>query len=261
MKNDRSKTIIFITGAFVGNNSWTNWKQYFEDKGYTVFVPAWPFKDDSPEILRNRHPDADIASLRLTQLVEHYATIAAQLTEEPILIGHSLGGLIVQLLLQKQIGVAGVAIHSVPPQGVISFEWSFIKSVFNPLGFFTSAKKTYLMSFPEWQYAFTNGMPHEEQLTSYDEYVVPESKLVLRDGLTSAAKIDFKKPHAPLLILSGSIDHIMPASLNYSNYRKYKHKGSVTDYMEFEGSNHFVLGQPTWRNEAEFTARWLEENS
>lgn len=258
MRKQKSGTILFITGAFVSNAVWDNWKLYFEEKGYTTYAPAWPFKNASAEELRNRHPDKNIASIRLEDVIEYYANIANKLPERPILIGHSLGGLIVQLLLQRRLGIAGVAIHPVPPQGVISFEWSFIKSVFKTFGFFTSVKKTYLMSFAEWQYAFTNGMPQEKQVASYHDYVIPESKLVLRDGLTGAAKIDFKKPHQPLLILSGNTDHIMPASLNYSNYKKYKNKNSVTNYMEFEGSNHFVPGLPTWRNEASFIACWLE---
>jgi pimeloyl-ACP methyl ester carboxylesterase len=261
MKKKKTTTILFITGAFVSNSVWNDWEVYFQEKGYTTYVPSWPYKNASPEELRNRHPDKNIASIRLEDLIDYYIEIIVQLPEIPILIGHSMGGLIVQLLLQKRLGVCGVAIHPVPPQGVISFEWSFIKSVFKPLGFFTSIKKSYLMSFAEWQYAFTNGMPEEQQITSYYEYVIPESKLVLRDGLTSVAKIDFKKAHNPLLILSGSTDHIIPASLNYSNYKKYKHKNSVTDYMEFENSNHFVLGLPTWRTEASFIACWLENNS
>ena len=77
------------------------------------------------------------------------------------------------------------------------------------------------MSFKDWQYAFVNGMPLEEQRAAYEKYTIPESKTVARGGLTSAAKVDYMKPHAPLLLTSGSIDNIIPAHLNNRNFKKY----------------------------------------
>src|SRR5258706_10646059 len=123
-----SKSVLFITGAFVGNNCWDEWRIYFESKGYTTLAPPWPHKDATPEGLRNSHPNPAIASNRLPALVAHYALIVKALPEKPILIGHSIGGLIVQLLLQQGSGRAGVAIHSVPPQGIFTFKFSFLKA-------------------------------------------------------------------------------------------------------------------------------------
>ena len=260
-KSIQSKTIVFIHGAFVSNSCWDQWKTYYESKGYTVTVPPWPYKDAPASVLRSRQPDSAVASLGLTQLVDYYAGIIKKMPEKPILIGHSLGGLLVQLLLQQDLGAAGIAIHSVPPQGVVSFKLSFIRSVWKPLGFFTSVKKSHLMSFKEWQYAFTNGMALEEQQTAYNQLVVPESKKVLREGLTKIARIDFKKQHAPLLFISGSEDHIMPASLNYSNYKKYRKDNSITDYKEFKGRNHYVLGLPTWQEEADYILDWTQNSN
>lgn len=263
MRNHKSNSILFITGAFMSNSSWDNWKDYFEGKGYTTFAPAWPYKDAPAEVLRNRQPNQDIASIRLDELTEYYVNIILKMDEEPILVGHSLGGLIVQLLLQRKFGTAGVAIHSVPPLGIIPFELSFFRSALKPLGLFTSAKKSHLMSFPEWQYAIANGMDVDTQKETYQHYATPESKLILRDTLGSAAKIDFKKSHVPLLFIAGDEDHIMPASVNYSNYKKYinGNKNAITDYMEFEGRNHFVLGQRTWKEEASYIDGWLEKHN
>lgn len=251
------KSVLFITGAFVGNNCWDEWRSYFENKGYKTTAPPWPGKDAIPEMLRNRQPDSLIAANRLTALTDYYSNIAESLPEQSVLIGHSIGGLLVQLLLQRGLGSAGVAIHPVPPQGIISFSFSFLKAGWGPLGFFTSAKESFLMSFRQWQYAFTNGMDYDTQKETYYRFAIPESKLVVRDTVTSAAKIDFKRPHAPLLITSGSNDHTIPASLNYSNYKKYSDKNSVTDYRESKGRNHFVLGQPTWKEDADYILQWL----
>ncbi|MEO8412429.1 MAG: alpha/beta hydrolase [Ginsengibacter sp.] len=259
MKSIQSKTIVFITGAFVGNNCWHEWKAYFENKGYKTIAPPWPHKDASPEELRNRQPDAGIASIRLAAVTAYFENLIKQLPEKPILIGHSIGGLIIQILLQRNIAVAGVAIHSVPPLGVFTFKLSFLKASWGPLGFFTSTKKSFLMNFKQWQYAFTNGMTCDEQTEAYYNFAIPESKLVVRDGLTMAAKVDFKKAHVPLLILAGSTDNFIPASLNYSNYKKYKGNNSTTEYKEFTGRNHFVLGQVTWKEDAGFIFDWIEK--
>ncbi len=70
-----------------------------------------------------------------------------------------------------------------------------------------------------------------------------------RGGLTSAAHVDFEKPHSPLLLTSGNIDNIIPA---HRNFEAYKSSGSLLDYKEFEGRNHFVVGQPTWKEDADY---------
>ncbi|MEJ0058056.1 MAG: hypothetical protein WDN75_21825 [Bacteroidota bacterium] len=114
-----------------------------------------------------------------------------------------------------------------------------------------------MMSFEQWQYAFTNGMNLEHQKASYYALAIPESKMIVRDTITSVAKIDFEKPHLPLLFIAGSQDHTIPASLNRKNYRKYEDISSVTDYKEFQFANHFVLGHPCWREVSEFILKWI----
>ena len=115
------------------------------------------------------------------------------------------------------------------------------------------------MSFREWQYAFTNGMPFDQQKEAYYRFLTPESKLVVRDAITDAAKIDFKRPHVPLLFIAGSIDHFIPSSLNFSNYKKYTAKFSKKSYKEFEGRNHYVLGQPNWQEIANYILNWIDK--
>jgi pimeloyl-ACP methyl ester carboxylesterase len=259
MGKSHSGTVVFITGAFVHHSCWDEWKTYFESKGYKTMAPPWPHKSAPAETLRNSHPNKDIASNRLSALTDHYDHIVRQLPEKSILIGHSIGGLIVQLLLQRGLGVSGVAIHSVPPRGIMTFKFSFLKAGWGPLGFFTSVRNSFLMSFNQWKYAFTNGMDCDLQKEAYYQFAIPESKLIVRDTITKAAKVNFENPHAPLLLTSGSDDNTIPASLNYSNYKKYKNSNSITDYAVFKGRNHFVLGQPTWKEDADYILDWLNK--
>jgi len=262
METNGPKTILFITGAFVGNNCWDGWKKYFEEKGFRTMAPPWPFKDATVAELRSRHPhqDKELARLTIDELLAHYESIIKSLPEKPILIGHSYGGLMTQIFVNRGLAAAGVAIHPVPPLGVFPYEFTFLKAGWKSLGVFTDVDETYMMSFEDWQYAFVNGMPLEAQQAAYETYAIPESKTVSRGALSGAAKVDFKKPHAPLLITAGDTDHIIPAHLNHRNFNAYETEGSVTDYKVFSGRNHFVLGQPSWKEDADFIFDWINSN-
>lgn len=251
------KSIVFITGTFLSNTCWDEWKLYFESNNYHCLAPAWPSKEASSEELRNRHPDTAIASLRLTDVMDYFTAVVSSLSDKPILIGHSLGGLIVQLLLERGLGMAGVAIHSFPPGGV-GARFFFPRTIWKAMGFFTSTRETYMISFKRWKYTVANGMTCEQRKQLFYLYAVPESKLVVRDAFRSAARIKFDNVQAPLLFTAGGQDQIAPASLNYNNYRKYKMTRSITEFKEFKGHNHLVFGEECWRGEAEFILYWLE---
>jgi len=258
----QSKTIVFVTGAFVTNLGWKPWQEFFENKGYKTHAPAWPHKEGTAREVRERRPnDLPLARLHLIDVVNHYAKIIETLPEKPIIIGHSLGGLMTQILLNRGLAAAAVVIHSVPALGVIPYEWSFIKAGTASLGLFTPLDKTYMMSFKKWQYAFVNGMSLEDQQKAYDENTIPESKRAARGGLSLTAKIHFKKPHEPLLFVAGGTDNIIPASLNKRNYKRYaKYKNSVTDFKLFEGNNHFVVGLPNWPETAGYIYDWIQQH-
>lgn len=262
MDASNPKTVLFVTGSFVGNNCWDAWANYFQQQGYETQSPPWPFKEGDPASLRDKHPlgNPGLASLSLAEVIDHYAGIAQRFARKPVIIGHSMGGLITQILVNRGLAAAGIAIHPVPPMGVIPIEFSFYKAGWKGLGLFSSLKKTYMMSFRDWQYAFVNGMPMNEQREAYETYTIPESYRVTRGALGKAAKIDFKKPHAPLLIVSGSTDHIIPASLNKRNFEKYRKANSgITEYRDMPGRNHFVLGQSTWKEDAQNIRDWIEK--
>jgi pimeloyl-ACP methyl ester carboxylesterase len=255
-----TKNIVFVTGAFVSSACWDEWRIYFEGKGYATVAPPWPYKSGTAEALRNRQPhDTDLAALTLAEVIDHYAAIIKKYPEKPIVIGHSLGGCITQILVNRDLAAAGIAIHPVPTLGVFPYEFGFLKMAWKFLGLFSSAKKTYLMSFKDWQYAFVNGMSLPEQQAAYDKFTIPESKTVARGGLTKAASVDYKKPHPPLLITSGNKDQLIPAHLNIRNFKKYRQNGSVLEYKEFAGRNHFVLGQYTWKEDADYIIQWLNK--
>jgi pimeloyl-ACP methyl ester carboxylesterase len=254
----KSKTIVLIHGMFMNPLCWENWIPRYQEKGYRVLAPAWPRRDQPVETLRKNHPDPELAKLKLRDVVEHIAKFVQGLNEKPAIIGHSMGGLVVQLLLQRDLAVAGVAIDPAPPQGVFTTKFSFLKANFPAINPFL-LNKPVLMSFEQFQYAFVNTLPLKEQRAAYDRYVVPESRGVPTQSLTSAGKVDFKRQHAPLLITASEQDHIVPASLNKTNFKKYRASHSPTDFKEFAGRDHFVIGERGWEEVADTCLSWLEK--
>ena len=251
------KTVVFIHGMYMTPLCWEQWVDRFQGKGYRCLAPAWPGRDQPIEVLRQRHPDPQLGTLTLSDVLEHLTDVIKKLDEKPIVIGHSMGGLATQMLVNRDLAVAGVAIDSAPPFGVLTTKWSFLKSNWPHITPFAALSKPIEMTFERFQYTFVNTLPLAEQRAAFDRYVVPESRRVPRESLT--AKVDFKKPHAPLLLVAGSVDHIIPASLNQSNYAKYRASQSVTDFKEFAGRAHFIVGQTGWEEVADYVLSWLNE--
>jgi len=253
----RSGTIVFIHGMYTTPVCWEQWIALCQAKGYRCLAPAWPGRDLPVDVLRKNHPDPQLGRLTLNAVVEHYTAAVRKLDEKPILIGHSMGGLIVQLLLQSDLAAAGIAIDSAPPMGVFTTKWSFVKSNWPHITPFVSQNSPIVLTFERFQYAFANALPLAEQRAMYDRYIVPESRRVPRDSLT--AWINFRKPHPPLLLIAGSTDTIIPASLNRTNHARYKWSSSVTDLKEFAGRTHLIIGQKGWEEVADYVVGWLND--
>lgn len=257
-----SKTIVFVHGNFVTYHCWDQWVSRYEAQGYRCITIPYPHRDNSVEALRRAHPDPEVGKVTIEAVIEKHVKVIEGLDEKPIIIGHSFGGLLTQILLHRGLAASAVAIDSVPPQGVIAPIWSFFRSTFPLLNPLTPPSRPYLMSFSHFQYTFVNGMPLAEQRQAYDEAVAPESIRLVRGGLGSKAHIDFKKPHAPLLMIGGENDHIMPAKLNKVNFNRYKASlPSVTEYKEFPGRNHYLIAAKGWTEVADYAVNWASKHS
>ncbi len=257
----KTKSILFIHGMFMTSQCWDGWIKYYEAKGFKVVAPNWPGRGEPVKALRKKHPDPELGKLTLAKVVEHYAQYIEKHREKPIIIGHSMGALVTQILINRGLGAAGVAINSAPPAGIFTTKWSFIKSNFPMINPFISKNKPHLISFEQFQFAFVNSLPLDEQKRIYEHYVVPESRLVPQGSLGRAGRVDFRKAHAPLLLTAGSLDNIIPTSLNQANYERYKDSSSVTDFKEFDGRTHFLIGQQGWEEIADYVTAWLKKQA
>jgi pimeloyl-ACP methyl ester carboxylesterase len=253
----QTKTILFIHGMYMNSLCWEKWVAHFQARGYRCVAPDWPGREQPPDVLRKNHPDPQLGQLTLSRVLEHYVHTISALDEKPALVGHSMGGLAVQLLLQSDLAAAGVAIDSAPPMGVLTTRWPFLKSNWPHITPFVSQSSPIEMTFERFQYTFVNTLPSSEQQAAYERYVVPESRRVPHESLT--ARIDFKKPHPPLLLIAGSADNLIPPSLNKTNYARYKNSPSETDFKVFAGRTHFIIGQKGWQEVADYIIAWLNE--
>ncbi len=255
----KNKIIVFVHGMFMTPLCWEHWIKRYGAKGYRCLAPAWPLRDQPIEIQRRNHPDARLGRLKFQDVVDAMTDFVKTLDEKPALIGHSMGGLVVQLLLQRDLAVAGVAIDPAPPMGVFTTAWSFVKANFPAINPFVPVTRPVEMSFEGFQYAFVNTLPPLEQRAAYDRYVVPELRGVPTQSLTSAGRVDFRKPRPPLLITAGERDHIIPASLNRTNYKRYQPSAGITDLKEFAGRDHFLICEKGWEEVADYSLAWLEK--
>ena len=232
----------------------------FGSRGYTCVAPAWPFLDHSVEDLR-RAPDPRFGKLGIGEIVDNYASIIRELDAPPILVGHSFGGLFVQLLLDRGLGAAGVAIDPVPPKGVLPGATAVRASLPVVLGW-GSWEKVRRMSFRSFQWGWVHTLSEPQQRAAFDQHVVPTSGRlffqVLLAPFTSVTGINYRNHlRAPLLIIAGELDRTVEANMNLANFRKYARSTAVTDYREFPGRTHWILGQPGWEEVADHTLDWL----
>lgn len=252
-----NKRIVFIHGMFMNPASWANWREFFGERGYACDAPAWPHHEGVPSQLRtNPHPQ--LGKLSLGEVIESLADHVRELDEPPVLVGHSMGGLIVQRLLGEGLGAAGVCIDSAPPKGIVSFKPSFLRSnlpVVNPLKGDTPC----LLTLDQFHYMFCNVMTDADTRAAYEQFVVPESRNVARSSAGADGEVDFAKPHPPLLFVAGERDNIIPASLNRKNYAAYRDGDSRRDFVEFQGRSHFICGQEGWEEVSTHVADWLEK--
>ncbi len=255
---NQSKTIVFVHGLFMNPESWEPWIKHFEAKGYQCYAPSFPFHQGKPSDLRT-DINPSLAKVTISDVVKSLAHFIDSLSKKPIIIGHSVGGFLTQKLIELDKGVAGICIDSAPPAGVLTFKWSFWKAnlpVINPF----KGNSVFVPTVKWYQYAFCNTMTMEETQLVYDQFVVPESRNIPRSMLTDAyGKINFKKPHHPLLFIAGEKDNIIPSSLNRTNFDAYKDQNSIKAFKEFADRTHYICGQKNWEEIADYIDHWFTD--
>jgi alpha-beta hydrolase superfamily lysophospholipase len=233
-------TIVLINGLWISALSWELWVKHYTDKGYRVIAADWPGREGQIEQLR-RDP-SNFASLGLADVVDHYEQIVRELETPPIIIGHGVGGLVTQILLDRGWGAAGVAMASAPPKGVF-------RSVFSNLKL---ALKGRSLTPQQFHYDFANTLGDAASVAAFERYVVPAPNRILRQVALANFTADapstvrfHNDSRAPLLLVAGGKDRVVPSSMVKANFDSYRESKADTDYKEFPDQTHFSLLRET----------------
>ncbi|HEY5854864.1 MAG TPA: alpha/beta fold hydrolase [Aldersonia sp.] len=262
MSSTAPDTVVLVHGLWMTPRSWEHWVPHYEARGFTVVTPSYPGFDIEVEALRE-NPDV-IANLTVPETVDHLAGIVESVDTPPIIMGHSFGGTLTQLLLARGLGAAAVAIDSAPTEGVRVNPPSQARSLFPVLKNPKNRHRAAGFTPDEFHYAFTNTLSESDSREVYDRYHIPSpGRWVWDYGLIANFKpghqetwVDFDADRAPLLFIAGGADHIMPPSVNKSNAHHYHKSPAVTDYHEFEGRSHWTCGEPGWETVADYALDW-----
>ena len=255
--------LMLIHGAWLSARSWEQFSEYFTARGFDVSAPEWPRKHGDVEELRE---DADeLAGLGLTEIVDHYADLIAGLDEAPVLIGHSFGGLIVELLLDRGLGRAGVAMSPAPPKGILVLPFSSLKAASPALAHPSKRRGIVTLTPEEFTYGFVNTFSPEDAAAAYERYAVPETGRIFYEAgfanfsLHPPTDVHFSNDdRAPLLIVGAEKDHTVPASVSHAQAKKYEKSSARTDYLEFEGRPHLFVTGEGWEEVAAAIDSWLD---
>jgi len=256
--------LVFIHGLWLLPSSWDRWTTLFEEAGFTALTPGWP---DDPETVEeaNAHPEV-FASKTIGQVADHFDEIIRGLERKPVVIGHSFGGLLTQIIAGRGLAAASVAIDPAPFQGVLPLPFSSLKSAFPVLGNPANRNRAVPLTYDQFRYGFANAVSEDEAQALYKEFAVPAPGAPLFQAATanfnpwSEAKVDSKSPErGPLLIISGEKDHTVPWAIANASFKRQQHNESnVTEIVEIKGRGHALTIDSGWREVAETALNFVK---
>jgi pimeloyl-ACP methyl ester carboxylesterase len=255
--------VVFIHGLWLLPSSWDRWAAVFEEAGYTALTPGWP---DDPETVdeANAHPEV-FAGKSVGEVADHYAEVIEQLEKKPIVIGHSFGGLLAQIVAGRGLLAATVAVDPAPFQGVLPLPISALKSAFPVLGNPRNRNRGVPLTYEQFRYGFANAVSEDEAKELYETFAVPASGKPLFQAASanlnpwSEVKVDSENPErGPLLIISGEKDNTVPWSIANASYKKQARNEGVTEIIEMANRGHALVVDSGWREVADTALAFVQ---
>ncbi len=250
-----AETIVMIHGMWGGGWYWDNYRKFFEGKGYRCITPTLRFHDMDPKGI----PNPQLGTTSLLDYAQDLEDEIRKLDTRPILIGHSMGGLLSQILGSRGLAKALVLLTPASPRGIMAITPSVLKSFQSVLMGWGFWKKPRRQTFNEAVYSMLQLLSPEERKNVYDRFVYESGRAASEIGFwyfdaKKANRVDEKKLSCPVLVIAGSLDKITPASVVRKVARKY---GTLATYKEFPNHAHWVVAEPGWQEVAEYAADWL----
>jgi non-heme chloroperoxidase len=248
--------VVFVHGLWLLPNSWDRWRTYFQEAGYTTVAPGWP---DDPNTVEeaNRHPEV-LAHKTIGEIADHMEGVISKLSKKPVIIGHSFGGLLTQILAGRGLAAVSVAIDPAPFRGVLPLPISALKSASPVIGNPANHGRAVPLTYEQFRYAFANAVTEDEARELFATFAVPGSGVPLFQAASAnlnpwtQAKVKSKNPdRGPLLIIDGELDHTVPWSIANASYKKQKRNPGVTEILMIPDRGHSLVIDHGWRDVAD----------
>jgi non-heme chloroperoxidase len=255
--------VVFIHGLWLLPSSWDRWAKTFEKAGFTALTPGWP---DDPDTVEEANANPQVfANKTVGDVADHFDKVIGGLKKKPVVIGHSFGGLLTQIVAGRGHAAVSVAIDPAPFQGVLPLPFSALKSAFPVLGNPANRKRAVPLTYEQFRYAFANAVSEEEAKDLYAKFAVPAPGAPLFQAAAAnfnpwtEAKVDSKNPkRGPLLIISGELDHTVPWAIANASFKKQKRNKGVTEIAEMEGRGHALVIDGGWKEVADTALAFVQ---
>ena len=254
--------VVFVHGLWLLPSSWDAWRERRVAEGLEVLAPGWP---DDPETVEEAraHPEV-FAGKTVGQVTDHVADVIRLLDREPVVIGHSFGGLITQKLAGLGLARASVAIDPAPFRGVLPLPVSALRASSPVLTNPANYNRHVSLTFDQYRYAFANAVSAEEAADLYRTYPVAAPGRPLFQAATAnvnprtEASVDTANPdRGPLLVISGEKDHTVPWAIAHASYKRQQKNAGPTEIIEIPGRGHSLVVDSGWREVADTAAAFL----
>jgi pimeloyl-ACP methyl ester carboxylesterase len=255
--------VVFVHGLWLLPSSWARWAAVFEEAGYTAVTPGWP---DDPETVAEANANPDVfARKTVGQVADHFEEILRKLNRKPVIIGHSFGGLLVQMLAGRGLALATVAIDPAPFRGVLPLPFSALKSAWPVIGNPANLNRAIPLTFEQFRFGFANAVTEEEAKELYATFAVPASGVPLFQAATAnlnpwtEAKVDTENPErGPLLIISGEKDNTVPWAIANASFKRQERNSGVTEILEMPNRGHALVVDSGWREVADKSRAFVQ---
>jgi non-heme chloroperoxidase len=257
-----STPVVLIHGLWIHADSWQNWSDLYRQAGYDPIAPGWP--GDGETVAATRRGADAVADRGIEEITASYRRVIDALGAQPVVIGHSFGGLIAQKLLAEGYARAAVAVDPGQIKGVKPVPLAQIRSGLPVLANPGNKRKAVSLTRRQFRYSFGNAVPQAESDELFDRWTIPGPGRPLFEASTanfsktSAAAVDTKKnDRGPLLIIGGGKDHTVPESVAKAAHKLYAASTATTDYHSFPDRGHCLVFDHGWRDVADYTLAWL----
>jgi non-heme chloroperoxidase len=248
--------VVFVHGLWLLPSSWEPWATHFEEAGYVALSPGWP---DDPETVADAKADPEVfAKKGIGDIADHFEAVIRTLDRKPVVIGHSFGGLLTQILAGRGLAHASVAISPAPFRGVLPLPISALRSGSPVLKSPANYNRAVPLTYEQFRYSFANAVGEDEAKQLYESCSVPGPGKPLFQAASAnlnpwtEAKVDTKNPErGPMLILAASEDHTVPPAIARASFEKQKKNPGVTEYVELEGRGHALTIDHGWQDVAD----------